>query len=439
MEAVWRSQLGAADPVSVVESFFDLGGDSLKAGQLINALRKKFAVKLAVADLFAAASVELMARKIDALRPAPPPKSRAGEGEGATTSLRASNLNAHGNLRTSFFFDGKGGVHEALRGTVSSDGGLGMTRTSTAGAQRPSRAAGAASAKSPSPYSSESFGCLAVQAVPVLLLHPLNFVLGFLLIVALWATLCNTGFDRLYSLLIALFLGKLIYGFVGPLLGVALKWIIIGRYRPGKYPLWGSYYLRWWLVERSLAVFGKGLFFEDLPVYGPRLVRFYYQALGCKIGANAKISLHAQLAQADLVSLGDDVILETCIVRPFALEQGHFVLLPITIGNRCTVGIKANLAPGTVLRDGAHVGPLSSSHSAEVDTAGGADPRQYCRASFPGAPLWAVRCVGLPVLGFIRLLTVIPWVFTLEQMVKTADEYHGKVYGINSMFAAFKW
>ena len=32
--------------------------------------------------------------------------------------------------------------------------------------------------------------------------------------------------------------------------GILAKWVIIGRYKPGRYPLWGSMYLRWWLVEQ---------------------------------------------------------------------------------------------------------------------------------------------------------------------------------------------
>lgn len=39
IEAVWREQLGSSSIISVKDSFFDLGGDSLKAGQLVNAMR----------------------------------------------------------------------------------------------------------------------------------------------------------------------------------------------------------------------------------------------------------------------------------------------------------------------------------------------------------------------------------------------------------------
>ena len=29
---------------------------------------------------------------------------------------------------------------------------------------------------------------------------------------------------------------------------IVVKWLVIGRYRAGAYPLWGGYYLRWWFV-----------------------------------------------------------------------------------------------------------------------------------------------------------------------------------------------
>ena len=35
---------------------------------------------------------------------------------------------------------------------------------------------------------------------------------------------------------------------------VAAKWLVIGRTKPGRYPLWGVYYFRWWLVKRFLGL-----------------------------------------------------------------------------------------------------------------------------------------------------------------------------------------
>jgi hypothetical protein len=33
---------------------------------------------------------------------------------------------------------------------------------------------------------------------------------------------------------------QIILAIISPLVGIAAKWIIIGRYKPGRYPLWGS-------------------------------------------------------------------------------------------------------------------------------------------------------------------------------------------------------
>ena len=33
-------------------------------------------------------------------------------------------------------------------------------------------------------------------------------------------------------------------------IAIAVKWLVIGRTKPGRYPLWGVYYYRWWLVQR---------------------------------------------------------------------------------------------------------------------------------------------------------------------------------------------
>ena len=73
-------------PLSVTASFFDLGGDSLKAGQLVNAIRKAmrfstvfwsirsvvnsfnlhlFRIQLSVADLFISPTIEKMAIKVN--------------------------------------------------------------------------------------------------------------------------------------------------------------------------------------------------------------------------------------------------------------------------------------------------------------------------------------------------------------------------------------
>lgn len=45
-------------------------------------------------------------------------------------------------------------------------------------------------------------------------------------------------------LVLALIITVLVRTILSPLLGLAAKWLIMGRARPGNYRLWGQYYLR---------------------------------------------------------------------------------------------------------------------------------------------------------------------------------------------------
>lgn len=75
MEYTWRAVLdlpgsgvGSGSVLSVTTSFFDMGGDSLKAGQLVNVMRKELQCLITVADLFTAPTIEKMAYKVARLQ-----------------------------------------------------------------------------------------------------------------------------------------------------------------------------------------------------------------------------------------------------------------------------------------------------------------------------------------------------------------------------------
>jgi hypothetical protein len=52
---------------------------------------------------------------------------------------------------------------------------------------------------------------------------------------------------------------------------IYLFWLL-GRYKAGRYPLWGSMYLRWWIVEQIVNIMGKGFFKDDFPIIGTKYV-----------------------------------------------------------------------------------------------------------------------------------------------------------------------
>jgi hypothetical protein len=142
-----------------------------------------------------------------------------------------------------------------------------------------------------------------------------------------------------------------------------------------------------------------------------------FSITGAQIGRNVKIHSKAKLGQPDLLIIGDDVCIDEATVRPFALEEGHMVLLPIVVGDRSTLGVKSIVAPGAIIASNTHVGPLSSSH--EVNDAN-INNKQYCRQTFPNPPSYLLVFLGYPLLALVTLVSAMPWIFGLKLMLTDA-------------------
>ena len=256
------------------------------------------------------------------------------------------------------------------------------------------------------------------------------------IIAAIWVEAMKRGEGRFRALIIAMVFSRIALGVGAPLAGILTKWLIIGRYKPGRYPLWGSMYLRWWLVEQVINIMGRGIFKDDFPIIGVHLVRLYYVLMGASAGANVKIHKDARLGQADLLTIGNDVVIDVATIRPFSLEEGYFVLLPITIGDRCSVGLKSQVAAGATLEPGTCLGPLSSSY--EKDDA---EPhyRNYCRTAFKPPPAFMILMIGCPLLLAVTCVGLVPWYFTLRYMVTEAKSNGWYEQHIHSVYHAFLW
>jgi non-ribosomal peptide synthetase-like protein len=115
------------------------------------------------------------------------------------------------------------------------------------------------------------------------------------------------------------------------LIVIALKWAVIGRTKPGVYPLWGAYYFRIWLMQRIVQL-TVHKFFQGSP-----LMRIYLRALGARIGRDAIIG---------------------------ELEEGAIDL--VTIGPRASLGAKLKLANVEVIGDKVHVGRIDIGADAHI-------------------------------------------------------------------------
>jgi non-ribosomal peptide synthetase-like protein len=126
---------------------------------------------------------------------------------------------------------------------------------------------------------------------------------------------------------------------------IASKWILIGRYRPGTYELWGFFYLRWWLVQRLTGLSGLGA------IAGTPLMPVYARLMGAKIGKGCTIN-SLQFSAWDLLTIGDDTsICADTQTLCYRVENGALTMGRATIGSRCFLGIHSAMGLNSSMAD----------------------------------------------------------------------------------------
>ena len=185
-----------------------------------------------------------------------------------------------------------------------------------------------------------------------------------------------------------------------PLIFVAIKWIVIGHYKPGRYPIWGSYYLRWWFVDVCRKLFLRGIWGSN-----DAMLNFYYRLLGANIARGAKISLECDLAEYDLVTVGRKAAVEMCTLRGFAVDNGAMLLGPVRVGHESSVGLRSVVAPFTQVPDFRHLGPVTSTYDAKALNATHARVNRRC---FKDPSILMQVLVGGPITFLVNAFGQIP-------------------------------
>jgi acyl carrier protein len=225
--------------------FFDLGGDSLRAGKLLSTIRVEFGVRIPIDYIFKQGSVDQLCEYID------------------------EELSKRG-----------AGVHDEESQPLL---GAQETRSSI------------------NPF------LLLLQLTPIVVLYPLRRAFSWT--VFIYALIYSQGFStsrtvvgRLFNVVISIALSRLSSSLVMPWVGILAKWLIIGRFKEGLYPMWGPYHTRWWLTQKTVMVSGKGIFgWTDMSTI------WYYRLLGAKIGSGVTIK-SARLGEWDLLNIGDNAV-----------------------------------------------------------------------------------------------------------------------------------
>ncbi len=218
------------------------------------------------------------------------------------------------------------------------------------------------------------------------------------------------------------------------LLGIACKWLVLGRLREGDYPIWGSYYLRWLFVQRVL---------NCVPIHflsGTPLLGLYLKCLGSRIGKGSYLESHL-VAGLDLLSMGDNVCINAdANLSCYGLEDGLLKIRRISIGDNVCIGIRSSvgmdveIGANTVIGDHSCIGSGQRIGSNEYwsgspalrgeDQPGvGAGAGGGAKSPIKDALATLFFAASFFVLPAVSLLPIFPGIIFMYQFDYTTEDY----------------
>jgi non-ribosomal peptide synthetase-like protein len=137
------------------------------------------------------------------------------------------------------------------------------------------------------------------------------------------------------------------------LFSIIIKWSIVGKYKSGSYPLWGSYYWRCWLVRQVHVSVPLA------PISGSPLLNIYYRLLGAKIGRDVYLG-DIEIIAADSIFIDSNTsINDGASLVGYEIVNGRLEIGSIKIGRDCFVGGNTMLGLNTQLEDRSRIGDLA--------------------------------------------------------------------------------
>ena len=375
LASIWGVFFGAS-PLSVRANFFlDLGGHSLSAARLVSQLRQTSPFEqLSIADLYSNPTIESLAARFENIQPG----ASSGAVAPASLASRKDGNASHGARAIPFW---------------------------------------------------RHFCCGLAQAVSLLFVLSL-FAIQWLGPYLTYTVLVEEEYSFPVAVLGALSSLVLVYPCM-LLVPIAVKWLVIGRYRPGAYPLWGAYYFRWWLVTAVEAAVPIGY------LKGTWLYPWYLRLMGAAVGRNVHLDADS-FAIYDLLSIGDDSSINVdARLRGYTVENGLLCIGSIRIGKRCFVGARSAICENAVLENDSALEELSllprdgripagetwsgsPAKKIPAEASGGKQPSALHGAESPGGGarffLGALQLLGLLVFPVLVVAALFPGIVVMNRL-----------------------
>ncbi len=194
-----------------------------------------------------------------------------------------------------------------------------------------------------------------VEALRIVLPLALIIATGYLIVILVVPLAAENGWGL--QVANALALAGCAFGVASFLFVVALKWILVGRYRTRAAPMWTPFV---WISEavtnlyESLAVPN----FLDL-LRGTPMLPWALRLLGARIGKGVYLNT-TDLTEFDCVRIGDEAELNAwCGPQTHLFEDRVMKIGMVEIGHRVTVGARSTILYDTKVGDDVRLGPLT--------------------------------------------------------------------------------
>ncbi|HEV2694118.1 MAG TPA: Pls/PosA family non-ribosomal peptide synthetase, partial [Verrucomicrobiae bacterium] len=194
-----------------------------------------------------------------------------------------------------------------------------------------------------------------IEGLRIVLPLALIIATGYLIVVLVMPLAEDNGWGL--NVAVALSIAGCLYGLASFLLVVALKWILIGRYRPCARAMWTPFV---WISEavtnlyESLAVPN----FLDI-LRGTPMLPWALRLLGAKIGKGVYLNT-TDLTEFDCVRIGDEAELNAwCGPQTHLFEDRVMKIGLVEIGAQTTIGPRTTILYDTCVGDRVHLGPLT--------------------------------------------------------------------------------
>jgi non-ribosomal peptide synthetase-like protein len=152
-------------------------------------------------------------------------------------------------------------------------------------------------------------------------------------------------------------------GPVAGLLTTIAKWVLVGRFRAGRHPLWSSFVWRNELFDtfvEVLAVPWLTQFWTGTPV-----LNWWLRSLGAKIGAGVWCESH-WLPEPDLITVGEGASVNRgCVLQTHLFHDRVMRLGPVRLDVGATLGPRTIVLPGSWIGANSRIGAGSLVMAAE--------------------------------------------------------------------------